>query len=79
MQNLYRVYRALGLENLHVLIVYILGNVLGLDEWHLPISYRNPSFSLENACTKTVVFQLFRWLRWLSFLSVLSVFVDFPF
>ena len=43
----------LGLENLHVPIVFILGNVLGLDEWHLPICYQNPPFSWENACTKS--------------------------
>ena len=43
----------LGLEILHVPIVFILGNVLGLDEWHLPICYQNPPFSWENACTKS--------------------------
>jgi hypothetical protein len=42
-----------GLENLHVPIVFILGNVLGLDEWHLPICYQNPPFSWKNACTKS--------------------------
>jgi hypothetical protein len=34
-------------------IVFILGNVLGLDEWQLPICYQNPLFSWENACTKS--------------------------
>ena len=34
-------------------IVFILGNVLGLVEWHLPICYQNPLFSWENACTKS--------------------------
>jgi hypothetical protein len=55
----------------------ILGNVLGLDEWHLPICYQNPPFSWENACTKSGMccFSVVP----LSFLSVLSVFVDFPF
>jgi hypothetical protein len=43
----------LGLENLHVPIVFILGNVLGLDEWHLHNCYQNPPFSWENACTKS--------------------------
>ena len=32
---------------------FILGNVLGLDEWHLPICHQNPLFSCENACTKS--------------------------
>jgi hypothetical protein len=41
----------LGLENLQVPIVFILGNVLGLDEWHLPICYQYPPSSWENACT----------------------------
>jgi hypothetical protein len=31
----------------------VLGNVLGLDEWHLPICYQNPPFSWENICTKS--------------------------
>ena len=31
----------------------MLGKVLGLDEWHLPICYQNPPFSWENACTKS--------------------------
>jgi hypothetical protein len=43
----------LGLENLHVPIVFMVGKVLGLDEWHLPICYQNPPFSWENACTKS--------------------------
>ena len=43
----------LGLEKLHVPIVFILGNVLVLDEWHLPICYQNPPFSWEDASTKS--------------------------
>jgi hypothetical protein len=43
----------LGLENLHAPIVFILGSVLWLDEWHLAICYQNPPFSWENACTKS--------------------------
>jgi hypothetical protein len=39
----------LGLDNLHVPIVFILVNILGLDEWHLPICYQNPLFSWGNA------------------------------
>jgi hypothetical protein len=39
----------LGLDNLHVPIVFILVNILGLDEWQLPICYQNPLFSWENA------------------------------
>ena len=71
----------LGLENLHVPIVFILGKVLGLDEWHL---LSEPTIFLGK-CLYQVSNVLFfscsvDWkLRWLSFLSVLSVFVDFPF
>ena len=39
--------------NLHVPIVFIPGNVLGLDEWNLPICYQNPPFFWENASTKS--------------------------
>jgi hypothetical protein len=34
-------------------IIFILGNVLGLDEWHVPICYQNPLFSWENASTNS--------------------------
>jgi hypothetical protein len=36
-----------------MIVVFILGSVLGFDEWHLPICYQNPTFSWENACTKS--------------------------
>ena len=39
--------------NTCMIVVFILGSVLGFDEWHLPICYQNPTFSWENACTKS--------------------------
>jgi hypothetical protein len=52
----------LGLENLHVPIVFILGNVLELDEWHLHICYQNTPFpgKMPVPSQECVVFQLFR-------------------
>ena len=43
----------------------ILGKVLGLDEWHLPICYQNPPFpgKMPVPSQECVVFQLFRRLK----------------
>ena len=65
-------------------LFFILGIVLGLDEWHLPICYQNPPFTWENACTKSWMccFSVVPWIEnsdgWASYRFCLFLWT-FPF
>ena len=64
----FHILSCLRIREFKCTIVFILGNVLGLDEWHLPICYQKfwthhfPG-KMSVPSQQCVVFQLFRWLK----------------